>query len=174
MTATQRVRRVSFNDLINSIRYINDDSPESPQGMPDNDQGSIKCFNDCLDAKTRCGSGANAILEGKKSKMPSSKINVHSHEDSRDLSNQDNTPTKVVHVKEIVQGDYLSSGMPKADSQGSKFGEVLNLIVAIFFIFFLLQFYFRLVFASKAEGKCYCFRPFKVNPFQTTSSMGKF
>ncbi|KAL3529286.1 hypothetical protein ACH5RR_008608 [Cinchona calisaya] len=128
MPATRRVRRVSFNDSINSVRYINDDSPESDQGISEIGQKNAENFDDC-----------------------SSTVNDQSHEDSADLGSQDSIETQVVSRKGTVQVECLSSAMPIAASEASKFGELVNLIAAFLIVFFLVLVYLRVFFSFKAK-----------------------
>lgn len=144
--SVRRVRRVSFNDSITSVRYIYDSSPESDQEISDNGQKNADNFNDyCSDMKT--SSGRDEILEGNNSEMPSSAVNSENHEVSNVLGNQDTIETKVVR-KEAAQAECLSSAMPSAASAASKFSEVVNLIAATIIVSFLVLFHFRLFFAQ--------------------------
>ncbi|XP_027167361.1 protein CHUP1, chloroplastic-like [Coffea eugenioides] len=143
--AVRRVRRVSFNDAITSVRYIYDDSPESDQGISDNGQKNADNFNDyCSDMKT--SSGRDEILEGNNSEIPSSNVNSESHEASTVLGNQDTIETEVVR-KEAVRAECLSQAMPCAASAASKFSVVVNLIAAIIIVLSLILFHFRPLFA---------------------------
>lgn len=145
--AVRRVRRVSFNDAITSVRYIYDDSPESDQGISDNGQKNADNFNDyCSDMKT--SSGRYEILEGNNSEIPSSNVvNSESHEASTVPGNQDTIETKVVR-KEAVRAECLSQAMPCAASAASKFSVVVNLVAAIIIVLSLILFHFRLLSAS--------------------------
>lgn len=147
----RRVRRVSFNDSINSVRYIYDDSPESDKNISENDRKKAENSNDSSDMKTSPGTGP--LLERNNAEMPSPTFNVQRREKvSTGLGNQDKIETQVVSRKETVQVECLSSAMPNAASGASKFGDVVNAIAAFIIVFFLVLVYFRFFFTFKPKG----------------------
>lgn len=140
-----RVRRVSFNDSLNSVlAYTSDDySPISVQEMENNHQNTAENYRDWSGIKTSSSlaSTTNTIHE-KKTEMMASEPKVSGdlniNRDSHSINNEIKTEIQL-NKDIIVSTECLSPGKPNVSPGARKFREqaVVNLIVAFSVIVFL-------------------------------------
>lgn len=154
--AAQRVRRVSFNDALNSVAYTYDHIPRSVQRAQNDDQIVPEIINDWSDMET--STSLDPTWQKESFDMALLRAEFTKPKASADLNQEDSDSNKInnqVELKnEIVAAECPNSGMSNvAPPKTSNFSKhMMNLIVAFIFIFFLFLVYITLLISRKVTS----------------------